>query len=119
MLKRNGKLCWSSLVALILWLGALPASAAQADTGNQQVNHVDFNNEWLADGELAVILGNGVIYYAAPGFSPGCDIRAPTADTVKIWLSLAQTAMLSGKTVVLGYTECGGYNYINWFTANR
>ena len=34
-------------------------------------------------------------------------------DTIKIWMSLAQAAQLSGKSTIIYYTVCGGLNYIN------
>ncbi|HKO48146.1 MAG TPA: hypothetical protein VJV79_10505 [Polyangiaceae bacterium] len=114
MWKRIGKPNLSSLVGLALLLGALPASAA--DVQAQQVYGVGYSTEF-AHGELNVNLWDDV-YYADVGVSPGCDISVPSAETVKIWQSLAQSALLSGKTVSIGYTDCGDYHYIRWLSLN-
>jgi len=112
MWKRIGKLYLSSLVGFTLLLGALPASAAEAEVLAQHVYNVGFSTDW-AEGELNVNLSTGV-YYADVGISPGCGLSAPTADAVRMWQSLAQSALLSGKTVSVGYSDCGGYHYIQW-----
>jgi hypothetical protein len=39
-----------------------------------------------------------------------CQGFAQNLDTIKIWLSMAQTALLAGKNVLMYYTSCGPYN---------
>jgi hypothetical protein len=116
MWNRIGKLCLSSLLGLTLLLGALPASAAEAEVSSQHVNTVGFSTEF-AEGELGVHLPTGD-YYADVGISPGCGMSAPNAEAVRTWQSLAQSALLSGKTVSVGYSHCAGYDYIQWLTLN-
>lgn len=53
----------------------------------------------------------GVNYVAQPT-SPGCSIPAISADTLKIWASLAQASVLSGKTLTIYYDDCSGTHYI-------
>lgn len=112
MSKRIGKSCLSTLMGLTLLLGALPASAAEAEVHGEHVYSVGYSTDW-AEGELNVNLGTGA-YYADVRISPGCGMSAPTAEAVRIWQSLAQSALLSGKTVSIGYSDCGGYHYIQW-----
>jgi len=116
MWKRFGKLYLSSLVGLTLLLGALPASADA--TLGQPVTHINFNTAYGPNGELDVVLPSGH-FYADPGGYAGCNIPVPSADTVKIWLGLAQAALLSGKSVDIGYTDCSGYHWIVSFTLKR
>jgi len=116
MWKRIGNLCVSSSVALTLLLGALPASAAEAEVHNQHPYHVGFSTEW-AEGELNVNLPTGE-YYADVAISAGCGLSTPNAEAVRMWQSLALSALLSGKTVSIGYSDCGGYHYIQWLTLN-
>jgi hypothetical protein len=35
-----------------------------------------------------------------------------SVETAKVWASLAQSALLSGRNVRIYYTYCGGYNWI-------
>jgi len=99
-------------MCLAVLLGALPASAAEAEVRNEHVYNVGFSTDW-AQGELNVNLSTDV-YYADVGISPGCGLAAPTAEAVRMWQSLAQSALLSGKTVSIGYSDCYGYHYIQW-----
>ena len=115
MSKRIGKLYLSSFVGLSLLLGALPASAAEVL--GQHVNNVGYNADAGSNGELGVYLATGS-YHAVSGTSPGCNISAPSPDTVRTWIGFAQTALLSGKTVSIGYSDCGGRHYIVWLNLN-
>jgi|SRR6478736_2917640 len=116
MLKRIGKLNLFGLVGLTLLLGALPASAAEAVVDAQPVLNVGYSTEW-AEGELNVSLPTGE-YYADVGISAGCGLSVPTAETVRNWQSLAQSALLAGKTVAIAYSDCAGYHYIHWLGIN-
>jgi len=116
MSKYTGNLCSSSLVGLTLLLGALPASAAEAEVHGQHVYNIGFSAEW-AEGQLHLWLPAGD-YFADVGVSPGCDISPPNAEVVRTWQSLAQSALLSGKTVSVGYSDCYGYHYIRWLSLN-
>src|SRR6478736_4036841 len=116
MWTRIGKLNLFGSVGLTLMLGALPASAAQAAVDGQPVYNVGFSAEW-GDGQLHLWVPAGD-YFADVGVSPGCDISPPNAEVVRTWQSLAQSALLSGKTVSVGYSDCYGYHYIRWLSLN-
>jgi hypothetical protein len=45
--------------------------------------------------------------------SGACAAHAQTADTIKGMISIAEAALLSGKSVNLFWNTCGGMNYIN------
>jgi len=55
---------------------------------------------------------NGINYQAF--LTSQCSgIPGYNADTLKIWASLAQASLLSGKNMVIYYNDCGGAHYIN------
>jgi len=123
MWTRTGKLNSFRLVGLSLLLGVLPASAAEkaggagkAGVDAQPVYLVGYDTDF-ANGSLNVSLPTGV-YYADVGVSSGCDLSVLSAETVRNWQSLAQSALLSGKTVSVAYLDCGGYHFIRWLGLN-
>lgn len=89
----------------VLLTSAVTASAASpANFSPVQVEY---------PGKLLVQDPQGVNYYAQLT-SPCTGIAANSIDTIKIWQSLAQSALLSNKNVTLYYTTCSGgtTNYI-------
>jgi|SRR6478736_1574161 len=119
MWTRIGKLNWFSLVGLSLLLGALPVSAAEkagvagrSSVNAQPVYSVGYSTDF-AHGSLDINLPTGY-YYADVGVSSGCDMSPLTAETVRSWQSLAQSALLGGKAVSIAYLDCGGYHFIRW-----
>ena len=76
-------------------------------------------NVYSADTDLAVVFNcSGVSGSLAGSVAPpGCAQKNP--DTVKAWLSLVQAAVLSGKTINVSYTVCGGVNRIDVITLNN
>lgn len=71
-----------------------------------------FQNNWGGGAYYPTLLlqVGGVNYYAqqpASGCAPAND-----SDTVKMWVSLAQAAQLSGKQITLSYVNCNSTNYI-------
>ena len=62
--------------------------------------------------DLLLQTNDGVNYQGTATYAPGCGIVAPTADAVKIWASLGQAALLSGKNVTIYWTNCGGTNWL-------
>jgi hypothetical protein len=71
-----------------------------------------FQNNWGGGAYYPTLLLQvaGANYYAqgpASGCTPANDI-----DTVKLWVSLAQAAQLSGKQITLSYVNCNSTNYI-------
>ena len=116
MWTRIGRLKLFGSVGLTLLLGALPASAAETGVYSQSVNTVGYSAEY-SEGQLGVTLPTGD-YWADIGVSPGCNLPAPNAETVRNWQSLAQSALVSGKTVSIGYSDCAGAHYIQWLGLN-
>jgi hypothetical protein len=53
-------------------------------------------------------------YYAQtyPPAAP-CEANVNFLDNMKMWMTLAQSALLAGKNLKIGYTTCGPTNYIN------
>ena len=116
MWTRIGKLNLLSSVGLTLLLGALPASAAEAAVDRQPVYNVGLAQEW-GEGQLHILMPTGS-YYADVNVSPGCDISPLSVETVRNWQSLALSALLAGKTLSIGYSDCGGYHFIRWLGLN-
>jgi hypothetical protein len=52
------------------------------------------------------------INYQAQLNSPGCNLPANSIDTLKIWQSLATSALLAGKPVRVYYNDCNGVHWI-------
>jgi len=61
---------------------------------------------------LIQLNGNTSINYTVNLTSPGCSIPAVNIDSVKIFLSIAQGALLSGKNLTIYYTTCGTGLYV-------
>lgn len=62
--------------------------------------------------------GSLMIQYAGVNYqafltSPCSGIPGYSADTIKIWASLAQASLLSGKTLTIYYSDCGSGHYIS------
>jgi len=61
---------------------------------------------------------SGVGYEAYTSGQPsGCPVVS--ADTLKLWSSFAQSAVLSGKTIFVRYTDCGGLHLIDTIDLNH
>ncbi len=67
-----------------------------------------------APNSLLVQGADGVNYLAKINAPSGCTSNNQTIDTLKAWQSLAQAALLSGKTVRIYYNVCSSnsQNYI-------
>jgi hypothetical protein len=90
----------------------LGSTALAAVTAAQPVKVVEFTQQ-AGYNQLLVQLNDGTNYYANPGqAAPGCGINAATLETTKVWLSLVQSSLLSGKNAKIYYTACIGYNWI-------
>lgn len=68
----------------------------------------------LLSGSTSSTCSTFAYYYAAQAISGTCSTQNKSADTIKIWLGLAQAAVLSGKKLNFSYVTCGG---INWITS--
>jgi hypothetical protein len=64
-------------------------------------------------GTVLVQLPGGTNYNGVLSAASGCTGNNQNADTLKAWTSLAQAALLSGKSLKIYYTPCAGTNYIN------
>lgn len=102
-----------SSVACLGLASALAAStvttpAAAATTSTLPVQVVQYTQ-----GSLLVQV-NGQYYYGQTSPGTACTAYAKNVDTLKAWQSLATSALLSGKNVVISYTACNGYNFIDY-----
>jgi hypothetical protein len=93
---------FSVTAALAVLLGSAPAFATGPTspiTGG--VNLVEFSPGTL------IVQSAGVNYYAQLNAATNCTTNNQTADTLKAWLSEAQAALLSGKSVQIYFNDCG------------
>jgi len=100
------------LIPLFAIVASSPASADPNVTINVTIDKVQYRT-FTATPDLIAFSGS-VGFWATVGTSPGCSVLAPSLDTLKIWASLFQEALLSGKFVSIHYTPC---NNINWIQA--
>jgi hypothetical protein len=100
---------FSGLLALSVAV-AISASSGEADASALTCSVTQLAWATGSSGTLQVYCG-GAWYYAF-GSSGSC----PTAniDARKAWQSLAQAAMLSGKSLYIDYTSCSGGPGINY-----
>lgn len=116
---KNMKEAARALIPALIIAVATPASAS-SPTGNLNIGPNGWIIHWLDNGNggsggFAIHLTNGAEYWAYPGSSPGCGITAPTLDTVRLWASFAQAALLSGRKVNIYFNDCpaNGTHYIS------
>ena len=62
------------------------------------------------------VVVNSIGYVASSG-TGSCP--SVLADVIKGYQSIAEASVLSGKTVTLTYTACGGLNYLNSLELNQ
>ena len=70
-------------------------------------------------GVLLVQLPGGTNYIGVLNAVAGCTSNSQSIDTLKQWTSLAQAALLSGKSVKVFFNVCGGFNYISTIDINQ
>ncbi|MDF3071311.1 MAG: hypothetical protein K0R38_6912 [Polyangiaceae bacterium] len=99
-----------SLIGLAACFGvAMTATHADAaESPTTTVNAVEFSG-----GTLLIQLSNGTNYLGVLNTGGACTANNQTADTLKAWTSLSQSALLSGKRLKLYFTTCNSTNYIN------
>jgi hypothetical protein len=97
-------------LAASLAIGTAAGTAAAADTGFTTLGAVEFSQ-----GTLLVQTAAGSNYVSMLTAGVGCTAHNKNIDTLKSWLSMGQAALLSGKTVKIYFTACGGSNYISTF----
>lgn len=66
----------------------------------------------VSAGTLVIQIPGNVSYYAQLN-AVGCTTNNQSADTLKAWTSLAQAALVSGKSLQIYFNVCGGINYIS------
>jgi len=93
-------------LAVIAAVGATTSVALAADTGLLTVNAVEYGNNFLL-----IQLSNGTNYIGSTSAPSGCV--SGNIDTLKIWTSQAQSALLSGKRLKIYYDTCSSTPYIS------
>jgi hypothetical protein len=83
--------------------GVLLSTSLTASAGSSNFSPVQIE----FPGVLMVQDPQGVNYYAQVN-SPCTGVSGYSMDTLKIWQSLAQAALLANKNIVLYYTQCTG-----------
>jgi hypothetical protein len=109
--KKTGKAALSLAFAVAMAITAITPPAAAADVSGT-VSIVEFSPGTL------LVQSAGVNYYAQLTTGAGCTQYNRTADTLKAWQSLAQAALLSGKTVRIYYATCNNFRFITAFDLN-
>ena len=121
---------WTRRLGLLLALGtgicvsvaARPAAAASlsCDGGIDYVDYtqVSSSNTLL---QIGCISGTTVHHFYAYTSQGSCTGENRTLDTVKGWKSMAEAALLGGRSVILYYNTCGSpvKNYISTFSLRR
>ena len=93
-------------LTIVALLTAVSGPALAIDTPPSPVLQVEYQNiNTTTPPNLFVQLADGVKYQATATFA--CDSNlAPSLDTVKVWVALAQAALLSGKNLIISYNMC-------------
>lgn len=104
----NKKLRLGLLGTVALGVMTLFSTPARADSATCTVNNVAWSDG--AGGTLQIYCG-GVWYYAFGSYY-GCN--STSTDGKKAYQSMAQSALLSGKTLYIEYASCGGGNAISY-----
>jgi hypothetical protein len=97
------------VVAFSVALGISISALASSTT--KTLKQVEYRNTTLTP-DLLLQTSDGINYQATATLAPGCSVLAPSIDTVKIWASLGQAALLAGKNVQIYYTTCNSTNWI-------
>jgi hypothetical protein len=103
----------SLLTALAIGTIAIPCFAD--GFGNSVVTGVKF---WQPPGftypQLIVNNSTGANFYVQTAIvtGTGCSVPASTMDMIKNWQSIAEAALLSGKSVTFYWYDCAGFQWI-------
>jgi hypothetical protein len=106
-MKKLGRIV--ALVALATGtIAAVGSRPAHANAFGCKVNVVEYYKDTL----LIQCVGGGNFYgkVAPANGATSCQPYAQNLDTLKIWLSMAQTALLAGKNILMYFTNCGPEN---------
>lgn len=110
-MKMNG-ICF----LLSVGVSAVIASVSQVAHAASTTCNVS-NVAWHPSGSGTVQVSCGGNWYFGFGSSGSCPVA--DADTKKAWFSLAQTALLTGKTVTIDFTTCTGGPGVTNITLNQ
>jgi hypothetical protein len=99
----------ASILALVSTTS--PVLAATDTSGNKQttVGAIEYSGN-----NLTIQLTDGINYLATTNASPCSSSYSQSLDTIKIWSSMAQAALLSGKMLNVYFTQCAanGIHYV-------
>lgn len=96
----------------LLWLATLGAAgsvALRADASTQltcAVTSVAYDT-YGGGGRMYLKCSGDANYYYAAAYSLGTGCAVQTLDTLKIWMSEAQSSLLTGKNLSFYYDTCG------------
>jgi hypothetical protein len=95
-------------IAIVAAIGAMTtlAFANPPSPTQQKVNAVEYSNN-----TLLVQLADGSNYVGSTSAPAPCT--SASVDTLKVWASQAQAALLSGHTLKIYYTNCNSTPFIN------
>jgi hypothetical protein len=102
----------AALAALAIVTTAVTSRTARAETANKctKVNVVEYYQDTLL---IQCAETTGLVNYLAQvhpadtSSTVSCKGFASNLDSIKIWMSLAQTALLAGKPLLIYNTICG------------
>jgi hypothetical protein len=105
----KAKTCRAVLSVSAILAIAMATTPVRADaTSVVTVNAVEYTN-----GMLLIQLSTGQNYHAVTSAVSGCTANNQSLDTLKVWASMAQSALLSGKRLKIYFTACSSFSYIN------
>jgi len=103
---------FKNIRAFSLWIGiTIGMFAFSASLTAHAATGVPSQFEYLNSNTLIVTIAG--VNYQAQLSSPGCGIPDNSIDLLRIWLSMAQSAVLAGKKINIYPTTC---NSLNWIT---
>jgi hypothetical protein len=115
-MKRLG--CIVAFAALVTGASAVSTTrpAQAASTVQCKVNVVEYSKDTLL---VQCVGGQNFFAQVAPAGGTTCSGLASNLDTIKVWLSMTQTALLAGKTVLLYFNTCSSVPLISAIDLNR
>ena len=100
------RLAATGMLALVLTAGSAFASEVSGNVSQVEVLNSPNSPQLL-------VQMNGVnVNYLAQQYTPGCGLQPTNMETIKLFQSLATSALLAGKNVVLYYNTCNGSNWL-------
>ena len=117
---------WIALAMGLVLIGASVPAFATSTPGTPAVGKVNII-EWISPtgvgGNTLLIQTNQngtlVNYFAQIATQAGCTENNQNIDTIKIWQSQAQAALLAGKNLKVYFNICNSQNYITTMDLNQ